>query len=118
MLKDKVNRPAVGCHAGHVGAADAYGAGAGFCEARDHPQQRGLAASGRSEDGKKVALGHLEGDAVDGRELAKGLGDVFNGQVGLHGVLHLTWLKAGAAVLMPPGRIISVLHGCKITGQP
>ena len=45
-------------------------------EAREHAQQRGLAAAGRSEQREELAREDIERQRVDGDEIAEALGDV------------------------------------------
>jgi hypothetical protein len=47
-------------------------------EAGDHPQQRGLAATGGAEQREEFACLDREVDAIDGREIAKTARDVLN----------------------------------------
>ena len=52
-------------HAGHVLAVDQDAAGVGRLEARQHAQQRGLAAARAAQQGEQLAALDLEIDAVD-----------------------------------------------------
>src|SRR5438552_8088057 len=45
-------------------------------EARDHPEQRGLPAPRRTEQGEELSIRDLETDAIDGRDRAELLLDV------------------------------------------
>ena len=47
-------------------------------EARDHPQKRGLPATGRPEQRKKFAGLDRKGDVVDGSEIAEAAGDALD----------------------------------------
>src|SRR5205823_4931904 len=51
------------------------GPGGRVLEPGDHPQGRGLAASGRAEQGEERALRDRQGEVVDGGEGAERLGD-------------------------------------------
>src|SRR3546814_16235525 len=51
------------------------GALAGRLEAGQHAQQRGLAAARGAEQREELALEDVEGDVVDGDEVAETLGD-------------------------------------------
>ena len=71
VLEDQGGRPVVGAAAAHVLAADQDLAFRGLDEARDHPQDRGLAAARGPEDGKELPGLDLQVAAVDGREVAE-----------------------------------------------
>ncbi len=55
-------------------------AGAGLLEARDQPQQRRLAAAGRSEQREELALIDVERKMIDRGEAAEALADAFDPQ--------------------------------------
>jgi hypothetical protein len=48
----------------------------GLNEARDHPEDGGLAASAGPKNGEKLAAAHIQRDLPDGVELAVPLGHV------------------------------------------
>ncbi|MPL93961.1 hypothetical protein SDC9_40109 [bioreactor metagenome] len=56
--------------AGHVAPVDQKRAAARLDEARDHPQSRRLARTGRPEHGQELALPQLEGNVVERPHLA------------------------------------------------
>ena len=66
-LEHHVGRALVGRRQRHVLAADDDLAPGRRLEARDHAQQRGLAAARRPEQREELVLGDVEGDIVDGR---------------------------------------------------
>src|SRR5262249_21386134 len=69
-------RPLVGPDAPHVAATDADLAFAGIDEARHHAQDRGLAASGRTQEGKELAGLDVDVDVIDGAEVTEIRADV------------------------------------------
>src|SRR3546814_695381 len=77
-LEHHVHGPLVGRHAGHVLALQQDGALAGRLEAGQHAQQRGLAAARGAEQREELAPEDVEGDVVDGDEVAETLGDADN----------------------------------------
>ena len=62
VLKDRVDRAAVGRRAGHVPAADPDLAARGLHEAGDDPQQRRLAAAARPQQRHELAFGDIDRD--------------------------------------------------------
>ena len=74
-LEHHVDRPAVRRHAGHVLAVDQDAARVGRLEARDHAQQRGLAAARAAQEGEQLAAPDVEIDAIDRGDRAEALGD-------------------------------------------
>ena len=72
----------VGGHAG--GGVDRDRAGVRLLEAGDAPQQRRLAAAGRSEQGEELIGADVDRDVVEGLNRAVGLGHVINGQERSH----------------------------------
>src|SRR6266542_1704057 len=69
-LKDEADIPFVGHEARHVLAADEDAAGVGLLEARDHPEGRGLAAAGRTEEREELGGPDLQAQLTDGIDLA------------------------------------------------
>jgi hypothetical protein len=61
---------------GDLGAADPDHAAGRLDEARDHPQRRRLAASGRAEEDEELPVGNLEVHAPDGVMVAVALREV------------------------------------------
>jgi hypothetical protein len=74
-LEHHVDRPPVGRHAGQVGPAENDPPGARRLEPGQEPHQRGLAAAGRTEQAKELALEDVERHVVDCRGRAEALGD-------------------------------------------
>src|SRR6266496_3420418 len=68
-LKDEADVPLVGHEARHVLAADEDATGVGLLEARDHPEGRGLAAAGRTEEGEELGGPDLQAHLTDGIDL-------------------------------------------------
>ena len=77
-LEHQVDRALVGRHVGHVGAVDQDSPAGRVLEAREHPQQRRLAAAGAAEDREQFALLDLERNVVDGGDVAVALGDALD----------------------------------------
>ena len=77
-LEHHVGRPLPGRHRRHVLAVDQDPAGGRRLEAGEHPQQRGLAAARRAQQGEELALVDVEADIVDGVDVAELLGDVLD----------------------------------------
>ena len=73
-----------GRHAAHRRAADANVAVVRREKARDHPQQRGLAAAGRAEDREEAAVRDFERQRVDGRQRAVALADAVDLEIAGH----------------------------------
>jgi hypothetical protein len=69
-----------------LGATDLQGAVRDLFQAGDHPQAGGLAAPGRADEHHELAIGDLEGEVLDGSEIAEALPDVIEGHGG-HGHL-------------------------------
>ena len=61
-----------------VDAVEDDAAGVRQVEPGDHPQQRGLAAAGRPQQGEEFAGLDLEADVVDGEEVAEAAGNVLD----------------------------------------
>ncbi len=70
-LEHRAHRARFGRAAGEVLAVEQDAARVGKVEARDHPQQRRLAAAGRTEQREEFAGLDREADVVDGREVAE-----------------------------------------------
>ena len=70
----------MGRHVRDVLAVKPDRAGGRQVEAGDHPQQRGLAAAGWSEQADEGAMRHRQLDIVDRGEVAEFLRDVFEGE--------------------------------------
>ncbi|GAA3081343.1 hypothetical protein GCM10020254_27160 [Streptomyces goshikiensis] len=67
VLEHQAHAPPVDRHPGLVGAAQQHPAGRDRLEPGHHPQQRGLAASARSEDAHDLVLGDLQVHLVHDR---------------------------------------------------
>ncbi|MNN38702.1 hypothetical protein D3C81_1527100 [compost metagenome] len=65
-LEHGIDRPAEGRQPLHGLAIEADGAGAGLLEAGDEPQQGGLAAAGRAEEGEELVGADFQGNIVEG----------------------------------------------------
>ena len=83
-LEHHVDRPPVGRHAGQVGPAENDPPGARRLEPGQEPHQRGLAAAGRTEQAKELALEDVERHVVDCGGRAEALGDALEADQG-HG---------------------------------
>ena len=70
---------------GHVLAIEENAATVGLVEARDHAQQRGLAAAGGSEEGEELASLDGQADGVDRCKIPKTSGDLLNLEKGHRG---------------------------------
>ena len=75
-LKHHVHGAFVGRNLGHVLAVDQHVTLGRHFEAGEHAQQRGLAATGRSEQRKELAGRDVEADIVHGDRRAPALGDI------------------------------------------
>ena len=84
VLEDQGGRPLVGPDAAHVLAADPDRALGRVDEARDHPQDGGLAAARWPEEGEELAGLDRHVDRVDGAELAEIHDDVVELDVFAH----------------------------------
>jgi len=73
-LEHHVHRPVPGRHAGHVLAVDENPPPRGLLEAREHPQQGGLAAARAAEEREDLAAPDLEADVADRLDLAEAPG--------------------------------------------
>ena len=82
-LEHHIGGPEIGRDAGHVDAVDQDPPGGGGLEARQHAQQRGLAAARSAQQREELALVDVQRDIVDRREIAEFLGDVLNLDIGL-----------------------------------
>ena len=78
-LEHHVDGPAIGRRAGKVLAVEDDFARRRLLEARQHAQQRGLAAAGGAEQREEFAVVDIEREVVDGDEIAELLGDVLEG---------------------------------------
>src|SRR5262249_47961661 len=74
-LKHHVDRPPVRRHARQVDAVEQHTAFLGRLEARQQPQQCALAAAGRAEESKELALIDVERQVVDRGYAAKPFAD-------------------------------------------
>ena len=70
VLEHHVDGPAIRRHAAHRLAADRDGSGVGRKEARDHPQQRRLAAARGAEERDQLTLADLQVDLMKHRGVA------------------------------------------------
>jgi hypothetical protein len=94
LLEHHVDGTAVGRDAAHAAAADLDVPAIGLDEARDHAQQRGLAAARGAEDGEETAALDAEGERVDCRMRAEALQRGLGFQVEVQRSRHkreLTW---------------------------
>jgi hypothetical protein len=76
VLEDESGRPSVGADAAHVAAADPDRALGRIDEARDHAQDRGLAAARWTEEGEELSGLDRHIDLVHRTELAEIHGDL------------------------------------------
>ena len=76
-LEHHVDRPPVRRQAGDVLAAEQDAAFTRLLEAREHAQQRGLAAARGPEQREEFTLVDVERDAIDGGHLAEAFADRF-----------------------------------------
>ena len=74
MLEDEADVPPLRRFLRRVLAGDVDPAAVGRLEPGDHPQQRGLAAAARPEQGGQRAVADLERHVVERHELAEALG--------------------------------------------
>src|SRR5690606_30699920 len=81
VLEDQRRRPLVRPGAGQVLAAQRDAALARLDEARDHAQDRRLAADGRPEEGEELALGDGQIEIVYRREVAEALHHAFEDKI-------------------------------------
>ena len=77
-LEHHVGRPLVGRQPGHVLPVDLDAPEGRRLEAREHPEQRRLAAARAAEQAEQLALPDVEADVVDGDEVAELLGDLLD----------------------------------------
>ncbi len=63
-LEDHVDRTLVRCHPAHLLSVNQQVSGGWNLETREHPQQRGLSASGRAEQREKLALTDFQRNVV------------------------------------------------------
>jgi hypothetical protein len=82
VLEDGVHVPVVGRPVRDVDAAEPDAPGVGPLEAGDHPKRRRLARPGRPEHREELAACDLEVDRVDGNNVAVGLADPAQDDVG------------------------------------
>ena len=78
MLKDRVHRPLVGRQVLDLVTIEKNRAGGHVLEARDHAQERGLAAAARSEQREKLVVPDIERGGFDRREGAVAFHHVTN----------------------------------------
>ena len=81
-LEHQDDGPLVGRRAGNVAPVEHDAAFAGRLETGQHAQQRGLAASRRTEQGEELVLADVEADAVDRRHPAEILRNAVDGKQG------------------------------------
>jgi hypothetical protein len=81
----------------HVLAVDPHGAGARIGQAVDQPQQRGLAGTGRPDDGEEFALVHRERHAVEHGLRRVAIGDVVESDC-WRGRAHAGWSISQSAI--------------------
>jgi hypothetical protein len=74
-LKHHIGGPRLGRQMRHILAVNDDPACAGTDEAANHPEQRGLAAAGGTQNGKKVAFHDVEVEQLDRRHRAIGFGN-------------------------------------------
>ncbi len=84
-LEHHVHRPVIGRHVRHVLTVDEDLAARGRLEAREHAQQRRLAAARSAEKGEELALDDVDRHIVDGREVTELLGDLLDADEGRRG---------------------------------
>ncbi len=77
-LEHHVDGPLVRRHRAHFGPVDADAAAARVCEARQHPQQRRLAATGCPDEREHLALVDIQRDVVDRGMSAESLADAID----------------------------------------
>ena len=82
VLEDGVDVPVVRGPAGDVDAAELHAAGVGALEAGDDPERRRLARPGGPEHGEELAASDLQVDPVHGDDVAVGLPDSAQDDVG------------------------------------
>ena len=82
VLEDRVHRPVVGRQARDVVPGQLDRALVGELEARDHPQRRRLARSGRAEHREELPARDVEIDRVDRRHVAEALDETPEPDVG------------------------------------
>ncbi len=86
-LKHHIDRPPIRRHLREIDAVEQDAAGIRLFEAGDQPQQRGLAAAGRSEQRKELALVDVERKLIDGGEAAEALAQALDAQQRLRGAI-------------------------------
>ena len=79
VLEHEADAAVLGRHARSRPRPGSRPAGVGLLEARDHSQQRRLAAAARPEQRGQRAVGHLDRDVVEGDEVPELLAGVLNG---------------------------------------
>ena len=76
-LEDEADAAPLRRRAGHVAAVEQHAPAVGVGEARDHAQQRALAAAAGAQHDAELALRHLERHVVHDRMAGVALGDPF-----------------------------------------
>jgi hypothetical protein len=76
-LEDLVDVPVIRRDMRHVFAIEPHSSFGGSFEARDHPQQGGLAAAGRPEKREEFSRSNRQIHFADGGECAEAFGDGF-----------------------------------------
>src|SRR5215472_4034521 len=79
-LKHHIDRAPMRRHRRKIDAVEEDAAGARLLKSGNEPQQRGLAAAGRTEQREELALKDLERELVDRGELAEALAQGLNTQ--------------------------------------
>ncbi len=82
LLEDHPDAPLFGLDhragTGNDPPGDGHRPGVGPLEAGDHPQQRRLAGSARTQEGDDLAGSHVQRDRLDGADAAIGLGNTID----------------------------------------
>ena len=71
MLEHEADAAVLGRELGGVAVGDHDPAPVGLLEPGDHPQERGLPAAARAEQGRQRAVRHVDRDVVQGDEVAE-----------------------------------------------
>jgi hypothetical protein len=76
-LEDGVHIPLICGEEGDINALQFNEPAGRLLKATDHAERRGLAASGRPEEGEELAIADVKGDAVNGHLVAEALRYVY-----------------------------------------
>src|SRR5204862_7314352 len=79
LLEDEADVALLGGQRGRIRPLDADRPRVRVLQARDHPQERRLAASARPEQGGERPVRHLDRDVFEGDEVTEALADVLDG---------------------------------------